>query len=60
MSKVAVIMGSDSDYNTLVPAIKLLKEYGVTVDVNVMSAVSYTHLAGLQRMGKKDFVKFSN
>lgn len=45
MSKVAVIMGSDSDYNTLVPAIKLLKEYGVEVDVNVMSAHRTPELA---------------
>ena len=36
--KVAVIMGSDSDYKTLVPAIQFLKDYGVEVDVNVMSA----------------------
>ncbi len=45
MAKVAIIMGSDSDYNTLVPAIKLLKEYGVTVDVNVMSAHRTPELA---------------
>ncbi len=45
MSKVAIIMGSDSDYNTLVPAIQLLKQYGVTVDVNVMSAHRTPELA---------------
>ncbi len=45
MSKVAIIMGSDSDYNTLVPAITLLKQYGITVDVNVMSAHRTPELA---------------
>lgn len=36
--KVAVIMGSDSDFPTLVPAIKRLKGFGIPVEVRVMSA----------------------
>ena len=38
MKKVAVIMGSDSDLPTVLPAIKELKTYGVEVEVHVMSA----------------------
>lgn len=36
--KVAVIMGSDSDFPTLIPAIKRLKGFGIPVEVRVMSA----------------------
>lgn len=36
--KVALIMGSDSDFPALKGCISFLKEYGVLVDVNVMSA----------------------
>ena len=36
--KVAVIMGSDSDLPVLRGCIKLLKDFGVEVDVSVMSA----------------------
>ena len=36
--KVAIVMGSDSDYPKLVPCIKVLKQFGVEVDVNVISA----------------------
>lgn len=36
--KVAVIMGSDSDFPVVAPAIKRLKGFGVPVDVRVMSA----------------------
>ena len=36
--KVAVIMGSDSDYNAVKPAIEVLKEFGVGFEVHVMSA----------------------
>lgn len=36
--KVAVIMGSDSDFPTLKDGIKVLKEFGVDVDVMVCSA----------------------
>lgn len=36
--KVAVIMGSDSDYPALKGGIKLLKEFGIKAEVSVMSA----------------------
>ncbi len=36
--KVALIMGSDSDYPALKGGIKLLKEFGIKVEVSVMSA----------------------
>lgn len=36
--KVAVIMGSDSDFPTVSPAIKRLKTLGIPVEVHVMSA----------------------
>jgi len=35
---VAILMGSDSDWPTLEPAVKLLKEFGVGCDVRVLSA----------------------
>jgi len=38
LPKVAVIMGSDSDFPTLKGSIKLLKEFGVEVEVMVCSA----------------------
>lgn len=38
MKKVAVIMGSDSDFPVVSGAIKTLKEYDVPVEVHVMSA----------------------
>ena len=48
--KVALIMGSDSDYEVLKPAISFLKENGVMVECNVMSAHRTPDLA-------KDFAK---
>ena len=36
--KVAVIMGSDSDFPVLAPTIKRLKGFGIPVEVKVMSA----------------------
>ena len=36
--KVAVIMGSDSDFPVVAPAIKRLKSFGIPVEVRVMSA----------------------
>ena len=36
--KVAVIMGSDSDFPTVAPAVKRLKGFGIPVEVRVMSA----------------------
>ena len=38
VKKVAVIMGSDSDFPVVTPAIKRLKEFGIPVEVRVMSA----------------------
>ena len=38
LKKVAVIMGSDSDWDTVKKAIDCLKEYGVETEVHVMSA----------------------
>lgn len=36
--KVALVMGSDSDFNTLKSCIKVLNEFEIDVDVNVISA----------------------
>ena len=36
--RVAVIMGSTSDLPKVEPAIKILKDYGVQVDVRCLSA----------------------
>lgn len=38
MKKVAVIMGSDSDWGVVSKAVKTLKEYGVPVEAHVCSA----------------------
>ncbi len=38
MKKVAVIMGSDSDFPTVKNAVKTLKSFGVPVEVHVLSA----------------------
>lgn len=38
MKKVAVIMGSDSDWGTVQKAVATLKEYGVPCEAHVMSA----------------------
>ena len=37
-SKVAIVMGSDSDLPTMNEAAKILKEYGVEYDVRILSA----------------------
>ena len=37
VKKVAVIMGSDSDFPVVTPAIKRLKEFGIPVEARVMS-----------------------
>ena len=43
--KVAVIMGSDSDLDTMRPCIQRLKSFGIPTEVHIISApVSYTHL----------------
>lgn len=36
--KVAVIMGSDSDFPVVAPAVKKLKSFGIPVEAHVMSA----------------------
>ena len=36
--KVAVIMGSDSDFPVVSPAIRRLKQFGIPVEARVMSA----------------------
>lgn len=38
MKKVAIIMGSDSDFPTVSPAVKKLKSFGIETEVHVMSA----------------------
>ena len=43
MKKVAVIMGSDSDFPTVSAAVKKLKSFGVPVEVHVMSAHRTPH-----------------
>ena len=45
MKKVAIIMGSDSDFPVVAPAIKKLKAFGVECDVRVMSAHRTPELA---------------
>ena len=47
--KVAIIMGSNSDWPILEPAEKTLKEFGVEVEVVVASA----HLSHLYRSAKR-------
>lgn len=37
-NKVAIVMGSDSDFPTIRPAIKILKSFGVKFEVSIMSA----------------------
>ena len=38
MKKVAVIMGSDSDFNSLKPAFQKLKDFGIPFEARVISA----------------------
>lgn len=38
MKQVAIIMGSDSDFPVLRPAVQLLREFGVPITVRVLSA----------------------
>lgn len=38
MPKVALVMGSDSDFQTLTPCIKTLKNFGIEVETRVISA----------------------
>ncbi len=43
--KVAIIMGSDSDFPVVSPAVKRLKDMGIPVEVKVMSAHRTPHHA---------------
>jgi len=43
--KVAIVMGSDSDYKIVEKAEKILKEFGVSVEVRVISAHRTPHRA---------------
>ena len=45
MKKVAVIMGSDSDWGVVKKAVATLKEYGVPVEAHIMSAHRTPELA---------------
>ena len=45
MSKAALVMGSDSDFEALVPCIKTLKKFGIEVEVRVISAHRSPELA---------------
>ncbi len=45
MAKAALIMGSDSDFDALVPCIKTLKKFGIEVDARVISAHRSPELA---------------
>lgn len=45
MAKAALVMGSDSDFDALVPCIKTLKKFGIQVDVRVISAHRSPELA---------------
>lgn len=38
MSKVAILMGSDSDLNTMSDCFKVLKDFGVSYEVRILSA----------------------
>ena len=50
--KVAVIMGSDSDFPTVSAAVKKLKSFGVPVEVHVMSAHRTPHDVIIAAAGK--------
>ena len=52
MKKVAVIMGSDSDWGVVQKAVKVLKDYEIPVEVHVMSA-HRTRRHPLLRKGRK-------
>ncbi len=43
--KVAIVMGSDSDFPVIEKGIKVLKEFGVEYEVRVMSAHRTPHIA---------------
>lgn len=45
MAKAALVMGSDSDFDALVPCIKTLKKFGIETEVRVISAHRSPELA---------------
>ena len=45
MSKAALVMGSDSDFDALAPCVKTLKKFGIEVEVRVISAHRSPELA---------------
>lgn len=54
MKKVAIIMGSDSDFPVVKEAVKELKNYGVPYEVHVMSAHRTPELASEFASSAKD------
>lgn len=54
MKKVAIIMGSDSDYSVVSAAVKTLKEYGVGFEAHIMSAHRTPELAASFASNAKD------
>lgn len=38
MSKITILMGSKSDFDVVKPAVKVIKDFGLAVDVKVISA----------------------
>jgi len=54
MKKVAVIMGSDSDLPIVKGCIKTLKEFGIPVEVHVMSAHRTPQMAAAFSQGAAD------
>lgn len=52
--KVAVIMGSDSDFPVVEPAIKRLKSFGIAVTAHVMSAHRTPEAASAFAKGARD------
>lgn len=54
MKKVAVIMGSDSDWGVVKKAVATLKEYGVPVEAHIMSAHRTPTEAAQFAAGAKD------
>ncbi len=45
MAKAALVMGSDSDFEALVPCVKTLKRFGIETEVRVISAHRSPELA---------------
>ncbi len=54
MNKVAVIMGSDSDFPVVEKGLKILKEFGISYEVRVISAHRTPHIAADFAMNAKE------